>query len=156
MYNASWEARNFPHFMKPKCNYHTHNNLPLVPVLSQYTQSHTHYARFILIIFPFVWLDSPRGLFFSAFQLNFLCISHISHTCHKPLHFIYVDMIMITHWRIQCTNFDALLPTSISSLWLPFLLRTTHSSKKPLIKCPQSTLTQKHYSFQNVNNTWNV
>lgn len=104
-----------------KFHYCARNNLPLVPILIHSILSHT-ICKSHFILFSCIWLDFPRGLILSAFLLNSASISHVSHVCHLPLHRIYTDTITLKVFGSECTNSDALLSISITSLHLPFPL----------------------------------
>jgi hypothetical protein len=67
------------------------------------------------MLFLHIWLDFASGLFLSAFLLNSVCISLVYHICHMPFHCIYTDMNTLTLFGRECTNFDALLSTSVTS-----------------------------------------
>ena len=124
--NASWKVKSciahleiFHTLWNMKFHCHAHNNLSLVPILSQST--HTHKCKFHFNIIFTHMASFLSGLFLSAFLLNSVCISHVYHICQMPFHCIYTDMFTLTLFGRDSTNFDVLLSTSVTSLQLPSL-----------------------------------
>jgi hypothetical protein len=91
MEQSPWEAKQyarlvkkFPAFWNPKVHYRP----PPVPILSQINPTHTFKSYFPKILFnitlPSTLRSSEWSLPFRLFNQNFVCISHLPHTCYIP------------------------------------------------------------------------
>jgi hypothetical protein len=99
--SSSWQAdshstsQEIPRLLlNPKVHYHVHKGQPLDPILSQMNLVHTISSRFIVILFSYLCLGLPNGLFPSDFPTKILYVFLISlmhATC--AAHIILLDLI---------------------------------------------------------------
>jgi hypothetical protein len=89
-------VKKLPILRNPKVHYYVHNSLPLVPILyHMHPPSHPISIRPILILFSYLHLGLPSGLFLSSFPTKiFYEFSSLMHaTC--PVHLLPRDVITL-------------------------------------------------------------
>jgi hypothetical protein len=115
--SASWEAnihfdsQEIPYLLwNPKVHYCIHKSPLLVPVVSQMHPAHTFPPCFPKIRSD-VTVTSMRRFYewslpFVFPNQNIVCISHLSHAFHLPVHLILLDSTTLTVFG-EAYNYDA-------------------------------------------------
>jgi len=112
-------------------HYCVHNNLLLVPILSQINPVHALISCFFKIHSSVILPSTPRSskwsLIFKFPDQNFVCMSHLSHTCNilLPSHPPWFDHNI--WWRGQIINLllSNILHPSVTSALSPNIFLST-------------------------------